>query len=328
MHTVTFVDEDGKTVLSEKQYKWGTAANAIEQPSPSKTGYNFSGWVPAVTTVTEDITYKATYSASGNTPYTVEYYKQNSAGSTAFTKDTALTKNLTGMTGALANAQQIKISGYILDAENTNNIFAGNIAADGSLVLKLYYKIDKDGNGIADDEDEYVINFVDYDNSLLSSAKYKWGTVANSITKPSPSRAGYTFNGWNPSVAKVTADATYKATYTANSGIQYKVQYYKQSAVGSNSFAVDNTLTKTLKGTTDETVTAQQIAISGYAFDSDNASNVKSGKVKADGSLVLKLYYKVDKDGNGTPDDEQKYTIKFVDYDGTVLKSDQYIWGT
>ena len=67
-YNVTFVDEDGTTVLKEATaYDYGTAAADIVKPAdPTKAAtaqytYEFAGWSPAIAEVTGDATYTATY---------------------------------------------------------------------------------------------------------------------------------------------------------------------------------------------------------------------------------------------------------------------------
>ena len=67
-YKITFVDDDGKTVLQqETEYDFGTAAGSIVQPqTPTKKWtdkykYTFDGWSPAVEQVTKDQKYTATY---------------------------------------------------------------------------------------------------------------------------------------------------------------------------------------------------------------------------------------------------------------------------
>ncbi len=69
-YKVTFVDEDGTTViLAAKEYKYGTKAADITKPAdPTKKEddeftYEFAGWTPEITDVESDATYKATYKA-------------------------------------------------------------------------------------------------------------------------------------------------------------------------------------------------------------------------------------------------------------------------
>ena len=73
-YNVTFVDEDGTTVLkAATEYDYGTLAANIEKPDdPTKTAtaqytYTFAGWSPAIADVTENATYTATYTQSQNT---------------------------------------------------------------------------------------------------------------------------------------------------------------------------------------------------------------------------------------------------------------------
>ena len=75
-YNVTFVDEDGRTVLkAATAYDYGTPAADIVKPAdPAKTAtqqytYTFAGWTPTIAEVTSDATYRATYSSTVN-PYT------------------------------------------------------------------------------------------------------------------------------------------------------------------------------------------------------------------------------------------------------------------
>ena len=65
----------------------------------------------------------------------------------------------------------------------------------------------------------YVVTFVNYDNTELSSKSYLYGTPAEQITvptvpeRPATDRYVYTFAGWTPSVDMVTGNVTYKALF-------------------------------------------------------------------------------------------------------------------
>ena len=69
----------------------------------------------------------------------------------------------------------------------------------------------------------FTVTFVDDDGTtvLLAAREYAEGTAAASIVKPSnPTKDAtaeytYTFSAWTPNIGAVTADATYKAKYTA-----------------------------------------------------------------------------------------------------------------
>ena len=69
-YDITFVDEDGTTELDSQELDyWATPVYAWETPTKEATAqytYTFSGWTPAIATVTEDATYTATYSSTVN----------------------------------------------------------------------------------------------------------------------------------------------------------------------------------------------------------------------------------------------------------------------
>ena len=69
-YSVTFVDEDGSTVIKEAvSYDYGTAGTAIAKPNdPTKTGYTFSGWDTIPETMpAENITIKAKWTIKSYT---------------------------------------------------------------------------------------------------------------------------------------------------------------------------------------------------------------------------------------------------------------------
>ena len=83
-------------------------------------------------------------------------------------------------------------------------------------------------------KNQYNVTFVDYDGTeLKAAAAYDYGTAAADIVKPAdPTRDAtpeftYTFAGWSPEIADVTADATYTATYTGTKNqYSYTIHHY------------------------------------------------------------------------------------------------------
>ncbi|MBO0413398.1 hypothetical protein JZO81_20270, partial [Enterococcus hulanensis] len=77
---------------------------------------------------------------------------------------------------------------------------------------------------------------------------------------------------------------------------RYKVQHYLQKVEGQAGSASDfeMKMDESLYGETGSTVTAAPRTFDGYRHDSALSFNVKSGVVKEDGTLVLKLYYVID----------------------------------
>ena len=112
--------------------------------------------------------------------------------------------------------------------------------------------------------------------------------VGEQIVAPKdPAKEGYVFKGWDKEVGKMgVEDITFTAQFEEASGIAYTVEVYTMDVNGNYGSAE----TKTLYGTTGAHVTADTTAAEGFTFD-ESAANVVSGKVAADGSLVLKVYF-------------------------------------
>ena len=128
-------------------------------------------------------------------------------------------------------------------------------------------------------------------------------TIANPF-----SRVGYTFKGWDTdpkgegSIAPNTqvqvdnkdgANVLY-AIWTANTDTKYTVEFYYQNTDGTytlNHSDERTTTTDTEVSVTDDDKAAKEN--NKYVFEADNKNNVLSGIVAGNGSLVLKLYFKL-----------------------------------
>ncbi len=151
--------------------------------------------------------------------------------------------------------------------------------------------------------------------------------IPNSFTM-----AGYTFVGWSLSAdgevkyadqAQVTnlassGKVTLYAQWEAGASTAYKVEYYGEKLDGSG-FEVIKTENRT--GKTNSDVSADAVPIEGFTYDASNSSNVTSGTITGDGSLVLKLYYSRNSytltlDFNG---ESMKRAVKDWDTDTTVI---------
>ena len=136
---------------------------------------------------------------------------------------------------------------------------------------------------------------------------------ATVTTKPADtfSRVGYTFKGWDTdpkgegSIAPNTqvqvdngnGENVLYAIWTANTDTKYTVEFYYQNTDGSYPQKANESVVRN-DGTTDTTVSVKdsdKLPQDGgkYVFDESNANNVLSGVVAGNGSLVLKLYFKL-----------------------------------
>ena len=167
----------------------------------------------------------------------------------------------------------------------------------------------------------YTIEY-DLDGGKLPSGKTNPGSYTvetTTFTLNNPEKQGYIFAGWTGSngttkqttvtIAKgTTGNKSYKANWTTEGTITaYKVEHYQMNLSGSGYALKD---TQNLTSETDSNVTATAKTYDGFTYDSTITGTVASGKVKPDGSLVLKLYYKRN---------QYKYTV--VKGTGTTLLS-------
>ena len=177
------------------EYKVVTAkvGEAIAKPEdPSKTGYVFTGWDPEVGTMgTEDLTFNAKFSA-GEVSYTVETYVMGLDGQYG----AADSKNVAATTGAEITLTPDAREGFTVAGES---VLTGTVAADSSLVLKVYYSRNQ------------------YKLTVDGTTTEVYYGAALEIADPE-ARTGYTFAGWKPAApATMPAnDVTLESQWTEN----------------------------------------------------------------------------------------------------------------
>ena len=238
------------------------------------------------------LTANATRIANTDTKYTVEYYTENLDGK-GYTKVDS--KKETGTTGEQVSIDTSRtFTGFTFDNDNENNALSGEVAGDGSLVLKAYYT-----------RNSYKLTLVAGKNVASVTGggmhKYEEEVTIDAMLK---NEAGYSysFENWKSGDAeystsknaKVTMPAndltlTANATRIANTDTKYTVEYYTENLDGKGYTKVDS---KKETGTTGEQVSIDTSrTFTGFTFDNDNENNALSGEVAGDGSLVLKAYY-------------------------------------
>ena len=265
-----------KVYYSRNQYKltvdgaesdvYFGAALEIADPAP-REGYTFTGWSPAVpaTMPAEDLALVSQWSENG-----ADYTAYNAAVAAARAKqaESDYAARYTAETrDALAAALADDVSGKlyseqgVVDAATTaiNNAVA-------ALELMTYNAI-------------FNVDGVEY-------AKVPTKVGEQIVAPADPTKEGYTFAGWRPSVGVMgTADATFEAVFTAAGDTAYTVNTYVMGTDGVYGEPTSDTLT----GTTGSTATYAPEAREGFTVD--NEQSVLSGEIAADGSLVLKVFY-------------------------------------
>ena len=221
-HKVTYsyigtIPAGASTLPEEATYKYGAEVGIAE--AAAAPGYRFSGWsmTEAFTMPDEDVEISGTFTADGDTKYTVEHHLEGLDGKYTV----GLSENLTGETDTLATANRKTFTGFTYDEDSEKNVTEGTITGDGKLVLKLYYA-----------RDEHTVTYLVDGEQHGEIETYKYGQDIDPL-RDRPEKEGYTFNGWNGTLPDKmgTEDIIITGTFTINSynvtyvldGVQYGV---------------------------------------------------------------------------------------------------------
>ena len=227
--TVTYTDGvDGVEVFADvvhEKLPYGAKTPAFYEKDPTRKGYVFTGWNPAVAaTVTGNATYAAVWEedANGNgTPdkdeekYTVTY--TDGVENEEIFADQVYGNLLPDTATPAFNGTPTR-TGYVFGGWNP----AVAAKVTGSQTYTATWKVDANGNGIPDDEeDKYTVTYTDgVENEEIFADQVYENLLPGTATPAfngTPTRTGYVFTGWNPAVAaKVTESKTYTATWKAD----------------------------------------------------------------------------------------------------------------
>ncbi len=215
-YLVTFVGDDGKTIIGTASYEYETAASIVQENAPvapTKEGFKFTGWTPEIVAVTEEATYKANYVEDNK--FVITWRNEDG---TVLLQQTYTEGETPKYTGETPTKEPSVESTFAFDGW-TPAVAAVDKDAEYTATYKTSVR-------------KYIVKFVNYDGTLLRSSEYEYGKSAASITVPEvPERAStenytYTFAGWQPAVGDVTGDVTYTALF-GNEKRTYMVSFLK-----------------------------------------------------------------------------------------------------
>ena len=302
---VTFDPQGGSPTPDSQQVEKGkVATNPTKQPT--KDGYIFTGWYTEKecknkydfsTAVEKDITLYAGWEAI---PYTVTFDPQGGSptpdsqqvekGKVA-TEPTNPTKNGYTFTGWYTEKECKNKYNFSTAVEDNKTLYAGWEA--------IQYNI------------TYVLNGGNNDSRNPSTY-----TKEDTVTFKSPTKENSTFLGWyenadfsgNPigSISNRTGNITLYAKWKTNEAenAKYKTEYYTEE---NGKYILRDTSEG--EGKVGTSVTAVRKTFDGYEENTTYNERKATGTVKADGSLVLKLYY-----------DKKQYKVTFDAQGGEEAK--------
>lgn len=236
--------------------------------SPTVVGYKPDQATVDVTVnnITENMTYTVTYYPA-NVGFTVNHYLQNVADNN-YTLDK--TEEVDGYTESEVGDGLAKTyPGFAALLYNTK----AKVAADGSTVVEIYY-----------DRNYYMMSF-NLDGGYGVEPIYaRYGA---SVKVENPTKPGYTFNGWEPTVPTTVPaeNTTYKAKWKVDDSVNYRVQYWQENA-NDDGFSYESSVQK--KAAPGTVITAANDKnYTGFHYDHTDGATVA-----ADGSSVVNVYYK------------------------------------
>lgn len=197
MYLVRFVLYDGN--VYETYVEAGCRAGLPFYPF--REGYTFVGWDKnEEAPITSDTVFTALWEPNYNTEYLINIYFEDYNGT--YNLSTEYSNYDYGYTGAEAFAPLGDFEGYRLNTEKSKS--SGIIAADGSLVLEMYYSLI-----------EYTVIFDGQGGTLVSGSVTQTVKHGGAAVPPVFERMGYGFGSFDNDVSYIVEDMTVSAKWNA-----------------------------------------------------------------------------------------------------------------
>ena len=295
---VTWLNADG-TKLAEEELPYGSvpAYNGAE-PTKAQTAqytYTFAGWDKAITAITADVTYTATYTSTLRN-YTVKWLNYDGA---VLEQDTVPYGTTPIYDGTTPTRPETDACTYVFKGWNkTITTVTGN-----TNYTATYNEIAK----------TFTVKWLNYNGSVLEEDTVAYGVLptydGDTPARPTTAAGSYTFKGWDKPIAAVTADVTYKAEF------DYTPRSYTVKFVNYDGAVLQETVytygdTPAYSGTDPIKPASDTATYSFSGWDKPIASVTGDTTYTAVFSENLKTY-----------------TIKWVDDDGTLFKSEELLPG-
>ena len=201
-YTITFNANNGSVTPTSAT---ATYDSSITLPTPTRTGYTFSGWYNGSTKYTTgtwktagDTMLTAKWTARTDITYVVHHYQQNITDNeyTLFE-----TQNLKGTADASIKPATNSYTGFTAPTKQTVTV-----KPDGSLVVNYYYT-----------RNSYSITFVTNGGDTITKITQKY---QSELSVPDATRDGFTFGGWYTNTT-LTTSYTKPTTMPATSRTVY-----------------------------------------------------------------------------------------------------------
>ena len=216
-YTIVWKDEDGTILETDHNVPYGSAptydgAEPVKE-STVQHSYEFKNWSPAISEVTGDAEYVATYQESLR-KYTVTW--KNEDGTVLKSEEVEYGANPEYQGNEPSKASNERY-------QYTFNGWTPNIT-----------NVTKDAEYIATYKEEtrlYTIRWVNYDGTVLKTDHLEYLATptydGETPTRMNERAVTYTWNGWAPEIVPVQSDKTYTATYNGVGYFSYDIINYE-----------------------------------------------------------------------------------------------------
>ncbi len=293
---------NGENVLQADSLEYGILpsynATIPTKENSQAYSYSFKGWSPEISAVTSDAVYTAVFDSTLN-KYTVTFVDEDGS---------VLQAAQAYDYGTLAGSIALPKAPEKPSSAETSYTFAGWTPEISDVTADVIYKATYSST-----TNSYTIVFVN-EGETLQSSDIAYGIIpvyaGVTPTKASSVQYMYNFKGWSPAISAVTSDAVYTAVFDST-----LVRYYVQFLNGENVLQADSLEYGILPSYNATIPTKENSQAYSYSFKgwSPEISAVTSDAVYTavfDSTL-------------------NKYTVTFVDEDGSVLQAAQaYDYGT
>ena len=291
--TFNFVDAKGQ-IVSTQIVKTGD--ELITPTAPDVAGKAFVGWYDGETKF-EDFNTALTITETTTRTITAKYenalyvYFYNPAGTQIMRTEKVGDHDPHGYTDVSYDVDSThKLVGWAAEANGTTNIADKIKVPEGSTSVNVYaiikegYWISFDSNGGSIVDSQFVLNG---DKLVLNKST-------------TPTKPGYTFNGWyNDSTkvengATVTNPMTLKAHWTA-AEVNYTINYWQQKVTDDKNATDAQKTYEYVEAVTEKATTGTKISATnsktykGFKYNANNSS--KDVEIAGDGTTIINVYY-------------------------------------
>ena len=301
--TFNFVDANGN-IVSTQIVKTGDTL--ITPTAPDVAGKAFVGWYDGETKF-EDFNTALTITETTTRTITAKYenalyvYFYNPAGTQIMRTEKVGDHYPHGYTDVSYDVDSThKLVGWAAQKNGTTNIAASIAVPKGSTSVNVYAII-KEG---------YWVSFNSDGGSIIDSQFVLHGDTLTLGKDTTPTKPGYTFDGWYNGSAKVENGATVASSMTLTAHwkaaeVSYTVIHWWENA-DDNGYSFHESENKTGRTGTEANAKAK-------SYEGFKAQPVTKKTIKGDGSTIVSVYYK-----------RNMYDVKFYSYSSWYTSSKEY----